>query len=86
MLHPMTSLSVAGVSGNFFMRSVASHASLEFCVAIHDMVERIRISHPGIRTSCQPLDTYVNPYSAILNFVVAYAAEIGFGAAHYSVC
>ena len=63
MPHPTTSFSVARVLSNFFLCSVTSHASLRVCVAMHNMGDRIPISHPGTRTSCQPPDTYMNPYS-----------------------
>jgi hypothetical protein len=53
---------------------LCSYASLEVGVPIHNMGERIPISHPGTRTSCQPPDTYMNPYREILNFVVAHMA------------
>ena len=72
----LTSFSVTRVSSSFFLCSVTSHAFLEVCVAIHNEGERIPISHPGIRTSCQPPDTYMNPYKAIPNFGVAHIAEI----------
>jgi hypothetical protein len=70
----MTSFSAATVSNHFFPGSVTSHA-LQAHVAVPTGGKRIPI-HPGIRTSCQPPDTCMNPYRAILNLVVAHIAEI----------
>lgn len=58
MLHPTTSFSVARVFSNFFLCSVTSHASLQVCVAIHNMGERFLIPEFGHRV--RPLDTDMN--------------------------
>jgi hypothetical protein len=65
VVHQRQVSSVARVSGDFFVCSVASRGSLEVCVALQDLGKRIPISRPRTGTSCQPPDTYMDPATAM---------------------